>query len=111
MTCFGLGLSCDLFGLKTLKIKETDRLIALKAELEKLGAEVEITNESFHLKKSIISNSLVKINTYDDHRMAMAFAPLAIIKPIVIINPMVITKSFPSFWDVLRKLNFKISDY
>ena len=111
VTCFGLGLSCDLFGLKTLKIKETDRLIALKAELEKLGAEVEITNESFHLKKSIISNSLVEINTYDDHRMAMAFAPLAIIKPIVIINPMVITKSFPSFWDVLRKLNFKISEY
>ena len=111
VTCFGLGISCDLYGLKTLKIKETDRLLALKNELVKLGANVEITNESIHLKKSKTINSKIKIDTYADHRMAMAFAPLAIIKPIIINDPTVISKSFPSFWTLLRKLNFEISEY
>ena len=111
VTCFGLGLPCDLFGLQTLKIKETDRLLALKTELEKLGANVEITNESLHLKKRKKFNSNIEINTYDDHRMAMAFAPLAIIKPIIINDPMVISKSFPSFWNILSELNFRISEY
>ena len=110
VTCFGLGISCDLYGLKTLKIKETDRLLALKNELVKLGANVEITNESIHLKKSKTINSKIKIDTYADHRMAMAFAPLAIIKPIIINDPTVISKSFPSFWTLLRKLNFEISE-
>lgn len=111
VTCFGLGLPCDLFGLQTLKIKETDRLLALKTELEKLGANVEITNESLHLKKRKKFNSNIEVNTYDDHRMAMAFAPLAIIKPIIINDPMVISKSFPSFWNILSELNFMISEY
>ena len=111
VTCFGLGLPCDLFGLHTLKIKETDRLLALKTELEKLGANVEITNESLHLKKRKKFNSNVEVNTYDDHRMAMAFAPLAIIKPIIINDPKVISKSFPSFWSILSELNFIISEY
>ena len=111
VTCFGLGLPCDLFGLHTLKIKETDRLLALKTELEKLGANVEITNESLHLKKRKKFNSNIEVNTYDDHRMAMAFAPLAIIKPIIINDPKVISKSFPSFWNILSELNFIISEY
>ena len=111
VTCFGLGLPCDLFGLHTLKIKETDRLLALKTELEKLGANVEITNESLHLKKRKKFNSNIEVNTYDDHRMAMAFAPLAIIKPIIINDPKVISKSFPSFWSILSELNFIISEY
>lgn len=111
VTCFGLGLPCDLFGLQTLKIKETDRLLALKTELEKLGANVEITNESLHLKKRKKFNSNIEINTYDDHRMAMAFAPLAIIKPIIINDSKVISKSFPSFWNILSELNFRISEY
>jgi 3-phosphoshikimate 1-carboxyvinyltransferase len=104
-------LPCDLFGLHTLKIKETDRLLALKTELEKLGANVEITNESLHLKKRKKFNSNIEVNTYDDHRMAMAFAPLAIIKPIIINDPKVISKSFPSFWNILSELNFIISEY
>ena len=98
VTCFGLGLPCDLYGLHTLKIKETDRLLALKVELEKLGATVIITKDSLHLKKSIIIKKDIIINTYDDHRMAMAFATLGIVKPIIINNPKVISKSFPSFW-------------
>lgn len=110
VTCFGLGLPCDLYGLHTLKIKETDRLLALKMELEKLGATVIITEDSLHLKKSIIIKKDIIINTYDDHRMAMAFATLGIVKPIIINNPKVISKSFPSFWSVLEKLNFKLSE-
>jgi 3-phosphoshikimate 1-carboxyvinyltransferase len=52
VTCFGLGIGCDLSGLHTLKIKETDRLEALKTELTKLGAEISVTNDSLHLKGS-----------------------------------------------------------
>ena len=111
VSCFGLGLSCDLYGLKTLKIKETDRLLALEKELVKLGGNILITNESLHLKKSKEFKSNISINTFDDHRMAMAFAPLGIIKPIIINNPEVVSKSFPNFWKALKKLNFKISEY
>ena len=111
VTCFGLGIACDLYGLKTLKIKETDRLKALKNELEKLGAKVNITNQSLHLKKRTKFNPNVIIDTYEDHRMAMAFTPLALLKPIIINNPKVISKSFPSFWKTLSKLCFEISEY
>lgn len=101
VTCFGLGIACDLTGLHTLKIKETDRLVALKNELEKLGATVEISNESLHLKASKNINKNVEIATYDDHRMAMAFAPLALKVPICIKDADVVTKSFTSFWEDL----------
>lgn len=109
VTCFGLGLSCDLYGLHTLKIKETDRLEAMKIELTKLGGVVDITKDSFHLKKVVEIKSNVTIETYDDHRMAMAFAPLAICKPISINNPDVVSKSFPDFWTHLKGMNFIIS--
>ena len=104
VTCFGLGIACDLTGLHTLKIKETDRLVALKTELEKLGAIVEITNESLHLK---VSNKIIKnisIDTYQDHRMAMAFAPLALKVPITINEAEVVTKSYTSFWEDLESV-------
>ena len=61
VTCFGLGISCDLFGLHTLKIKETDRLYALKKELIKLGADAYSTENSFHLKSSENINQNIKI--------------------------------------------------
>ena len=109
VTCFGLGLSCDLNGLHTLKIKETDRLEALKVELSKMGAIVSITKDSFHLTKSSEIKSNITIETYNDHRMAMAFTPLAICKPIIINNPDVVSKSFPDFWDHLKGMNFLIS--
>ena len=111
VSCFGLGLPCDLYGLKTLKIKETDRLLALEKELNKLGGNILVTNDSLHLKKSKEFKSNICIETYDDHRMAMAFAPLGIIKPIIINDPEVISKSFPTYWQALKKLNFKISEY
>ena len=99
VTCFGLGVGCDLTGLHTLKIKETDRLVALQNELKKLGADIEVTNNSLHLKVSKRINENIAIETYQDHRMAMAFAPLAIKVPIKINDAEVVTKSFTTFWD------------
>ena len=109
VTCFGLGISCDLFGLHTLKIKETDRLEALKIELSKLGANVKVTNNSFHLASTYSINNGISIETYNDHRMAMAFAPLALMTPIIINNPDVVTKSYKDFWKDLKSLNFNLS--
>ncbi len=104
VTCFGLGVECNIKGLHTLKIKETDRLVALKNELEKLGGEVEITNESLHLKRSGIINENISISTYDDHRMAMAFAPLSTKVSIQIEDPNVVSKSYPTFWEDFEKI-------
>ncbi|MDP3946628.1 MAG: 3-phosphoshikimate 1-carboxyvinyltransferase [Lutibacter sp.] len=99
VTCFGLGIECYLTGLHTLKIKETDRLVALKTEIEKLGGEVIITNETLHLKPSTNINENISIATYDDHRMAMAFAPLAVKVAIEIEDAGVVSKSYPTFWE------------
>jgi 3-phosphoshikimate 1-carboxyvinyltransferase len=109
VTCFALGIPCNLTGLHTLKIKETDRLVALKTEIEKLGGEVRITNSSLHLSASNNINSGVSIETYHDHRMAMAFAPLALKTELVIKEAMVVSKSYPTFWEDLTQLGFKIT--
>ncbi|WP_396180827.1 3-phosphoshikimate 1-carboxyvinyltransferase [Flavobacterium sp.] len=108
VTCFGLGISCNLTGLQTLKIKETDRLEALKIELTKLGAVISVTNNSLTLKKSENIKHNVNIATYQDHRMAMAFAPLGLKVPIIIENAEVVSKSYPSFWDDLAAFNFSV---
>ena len=109
VTCFALGLPCDLTGLHTLKIKETDRLVALKTEIEKLGGEVKITDKSLHLSASNQIKAMVSIATYNDHRMAMAFAPLALKTSIIIENAMVVSKSYPTFWNDLESIGFEIS--
>ena len=107
VTCFGLGVACDLSGLHTLKIKETDRLEALKEELTKLGATINVTNESLHLKASEEINENVKIATYNDHRMAMAFAPLALKTPIIILEAEVVTKSYRNFWKDMQQVGLE----
>lgn len=104
VTCFGLGIKCYLTGLHTLKIKETDRLVALKTEIEKLGGEVVITNKTLHLKTSTKIKEDIAISTYDDHRMAMAFAPLAVKVSLKIEDATVVSKSYPSFWSDFKKL-------
>lgn len=104
VTCFGLGIECFLAGLHTLKIKETDRLVALKTEIEKLGGEVIITNETLHLKASTKINEHITISTYDDHRMAMAFAPIALKVPVKIEDANVVSKSYPTFWADFGKI-------
>jgi 3-phosphoshikimate 1-carboxyvinyltransferase len=110
VTCLGLGINCKLEGLHTLKLKETDRLLALKREIEKFEVDcVTISNQSITLKNTSKLKSGVSINTYDDHRMAMSFAPLSMINPIIIINPEVVSKSYLNFWNDLESLGFKIS--
>ena len=104
VTCFGLGHSCHLSGLHTLKIKETDRLYALQVELEKLGAQVAITTDTLTLEKSSSIKPNITIDTYQDHRMAMAFAPLALKTSLTINDAEVVSKSFPEFWNVLENI-------
>jgi len=109
VTCFGLGLGCHLTGLHTLKIKETDRLEALKTELTKLGARVQVTDKDLTLNAGGVMNKEVSIETYNDHRMAMAFAPLALREPIVILDSGVVSKSYPDFWEDLARLKFRMA--
>jgi len=104
VTCLGLGLSCNLTGLHTLKIKETDRLEALRAELSKIGADILVTNDTLNLKASNLFYDNQSIETYNDHRMAMAFAPLALKGAIQIKDPDVVSKSYPDFWKDLQTL-------
>ncbi|WP_040281206.1 3-phosphoshikimate 1-carboxyvinyltransferase [Psychroserpens damuponensis] len=109
VTCLALGIKCHLTGLHTLKIKETDRLVALQNELQKLGGQIDITGDTLTVNKTpkLIKN--VAIATYNDHRMAMAFAPLALKTDLFIEDYMVVSKSYPTFWDDLKTLGFKIS--
>ena len=109
VTCFGLGISCKLNGLHTLKIKETDRLEALQKELSKLGATISVTDDSLNLKASSKINSNISIETYNDHRMAMAFAPLAIKTPIQILDAGVVTKSYRNFWEDMQQIGFQFN--
>ncbi len=109
VSCFGLGMGCHLTGLHTLKIKETDRLEALKIELLKLGAKISITNDSLTIEPFTILHSDIEITTYKDHRMAMSFAPLALKTSIIIEEAEVVTKSYPTFWEDLKSIGFNIS--
>ncbi len=110
VTCLGLGIGCHLTGLHTLKIKETDRLEALRIELTKLGADISVTNDSLTLVATKEINPNITIATYNDHRMAMAFAPLALRVPIFIENAEVVSKSYPDFWEDLKSLGFAMEE-
>lgn len=107
VTCFGLGISCELTGLHTLKIKETDRLEALQVELTKLGAIISVSTHSLQIKSSKKINSNISIETYNDHRMAMSFAPLAMRTSIEILDADVVTKSYRNFWKDLQQIGFQ----
>lgn len=106
VTCLALGIECELDGLHTLKIKETDRLVALKTEMEKFGATVKITEDNLKLIPPAVLNQNVTVSTYNDHRMAMAFAPLALKVPLIIEDAEVVSKSYPEFWEHLQKVGF-----
>jgi len=110
VTCFAESVACNLSGLHTLKIKETDRLIALQDELTNLGATISVTDNSLHLEKSSEINKNIAIKTYKDHRMAMAFAPLAFVVPIKILNAEVVTKSYQKFWDDMQQIGIVINE-
>ena len=110
VTCFGLGISCELTGLHTLKIKETDRLQALKTELAKLGAKISVTNDTLVLNAGSPSLEGLgeAIKTYQDHRMAMAFAPLALKTSLIIEDAEVVSKSYPDFWEDLKHIGIQM---
>lgn len=110
VTCIGLGVGCNLMGLQTLRIKETNRLEALKTELTKLGALIIITESTLKIESTTALKKNIAINTYQDHRMAMAFAPLALKVPIKINDAEVVSKSYPTFWKDLKALGFQISE-
>ena len=109
VTCLGLRINCSLTGLKTLLIKETNRLLALKNEIKKLGTDIVITSDTLSFNNPNQINNNVTIQTYEDHRMAMAFAPLSVLTNIIIKDPDVVSKSYPNFWNDLTKLGITIN--
>lgn len=113
VTCCALGIPFHFTGLASLKIKETDRIEALKTEMRKLGYvlrdmnDCELEWDGEHCE----AEDNPSIDTYEDHRMAMSFAPLAItLGCIRINNPEVVSKSYPNYWDDLRKAGFEITE-
>lgn len=105
----GKGIDLTMTGLQTLAIKETDRLVALETELAKFGVKTERGLDWFRVLPSNITKPAQPINTYNDHRMAMAFAPLAlVVGDLEFDNGEVVKKSFPKFWSEIEKLGFTI---
>ncbi len=112
--CVAKKIPFHFSGLKTLKIKETDRIAALQNELAKFGATIMEPTEGELYWDGNINNStfqeIPQIKTYHDHRMAMAFAPMALSGYILEIDdPMVVTKSYPDFWNDLEKTGFQVN--
>jgi len=114
--CAGLGVQGLFSGLKTLYIKETDRVAALQTELLKIGVflnklPAKFSSKSgvtYHMQEGIATTEgFPSFATYNDHRMAMALAPLALLFPIEIEDPDVVSKSYPMFWEDLFKLSIK----
>ena len=115
VTTGALNVPAFFTGLHTLKIKETDRIAALKTELEKFGILVQAGEDTMKIKErarnNAVANSSPPIATYEDHRMAMCFAPLAFLYPsITIEHPEVVNKSYPDFWTDLEKVGFVIEE-
>jgi len=108
VTCAAMGKKCTFTGLESLRIKETDRIAALQNELHKIGATLIEDNNEWTLNPSKELPLTVEIETYEDHRMAMAFAPLATIMDVKIKEPNVVVKSYPSYWDDLILVGFGI---
>jgi 3-phosphoshikimate 1-carboxyvinyltransferase len=105
VTAAALHIPFEITGLETLKIKETDRLQALKNELFKIGCIAGITEDSICSVKFFEPNDDIVIETYNDHRMAMSFAPFCLIKELTIENEQVVEKSYPDFWsDIIECL-------
>ncbi len=111
VTCLGLGIGCELSGLHTLKIKETDRLEALKTEIEKFGTQVIITEDALKISNIAPLKENVSVNTYNDHRMAMAFAPLALKIEFKVNDATVVSKSYPNYWEDLQKIGFSLNEF
>ncbi len=110
--CAASGIPSQLTGLKTLRIKETDRIDAIKNELNKIN--VKVTPKRIKNKEGMEIQGKATLespcfSTYEDHRMAMAMAPLSLLGHIKIEEPDVVKKSYPEFWDDFKKLGFEIN--
>jgi 3-phosphoshikimate 1-carboxyvinyltransferase len=109
VVCAAKGIPAEFTGLESLRIKETDRILALQNELAKIGATLQENGPKWTLIPAMNLKSKknkISIETYDDHRMAMAFAPLASLMNIEIRNPSVVDKSYPSFWNHMELAGF-----
>ncbi|MDD7605802.1 MAG: 3-phosphoshikimate 1-carboxyvinyltransferase, partial [Prevotellaceae bacterium] len=111
VACAAKGIPFHFTGLASLKIKETDRIEALKRELRKLGVLLTDRHDSELIwDGERCDPTMEPIDTYQDHRMAMAFAPAALtLGPVTINHPEVVSKSYPHYWDDLRRAGFKIT--
>lgn len=111
VTCAATGIKGEMTGLKTLRIKETDRILALDTELKKIGSGFEACEEENHfcVRKELKFHQPPIFATYEDHRMAMAFAPLAMIGTVEVNEPMVVEKSYPDFWEDFKKIGFFVT--
>jgi 3-phosphoshikimate 1-carboxyvinyltransferase len=112
VVCGGLGVPGRLTGLRTLRIKETDRIEALRMELKKVGVTVTPgksgDEEWIEIEGKAAWSEPPVFATYEDHRMAMAFAPLALLGAIQISDPQVVAKSYPAFWEDITRLGFNV---
>jgi 3-phosphoshikimate 1-carboxyvinyltransferase len=107
--CAALGVTLEMTGLESLRIKETDRIQALQIEVLTMGASLnEITPGVFQMEPALITKRELSFRTYQDHRMAMAFAPIALLESVQIQEPSVVRKSYPRFWEDLEKIGFEV---
>ena len=110
-TCCAMGVPFRFTGLASLKIKETDRIEALSAELLKLGFHTAATDSTLEWDGTAHAPSSLTIDTYEDHRMAMAFAPMAAVFPgIRVEQPGVVSKSYPGFWRDLAAVGYRVAE-
>jgi len=109
--CAAKGIECTMTGLESLRIKETDRIAALQNELRKFGGDLveTIPNEQFKVTSNCFMVNQQTVTTYEDHRMAMAFAPLALLGELTIEHPKVVEKSYPHYWEDLKKAGFMLN--
>src|SRR5688500_5258383 len=111
VTLSGLGVKGILSGLKTLRIKETDRIVAMQTELAKVKTTLEVKEEKYDVACILTGKAKWKdkarFDTYEDHRMAMALTPFACIRPIIIRDTEVVSKSYPSFWKDVKSIGLK----
>jgi 3-phosphoshikimate 1-carboxyvinyltransferase len=108
--CSALGVTLEMTGLESLRIKETDRIQALQIEVLSMGASLdEIAPGIFRMEPAIITKRELTFRTYQDHRMAMAFAPIALLETVHIQEPSVVRKSYPGFWKDLEKVGFDVN--
>ncbi|MCB9014147.1 MAG: 3-phosphoshikimate 1-carboxyvinyltransferase [Bacteroidales bacterium] len=113
--CAIMNIPFRFSGTQTLRIKETDRVLALKNEMQKFGVKLDFIESGEWIawdgKSKFKPNPDVRIETYDDHRMALGFAPIALLSgEIQISDPMVVSKSYPSYWKDLEKTGFEIKE-